>query len=564
MADPTPAEQSAASSALMARLLAGQDPHARGVSAPPDQKYVAWFDDKDQLHYDENLNFKSDAPKTTVYGSADSGYFHLDANGNAVVDLNPNPDALVTKAVERQGKEAERNERQKNSDAGKGYATDAELAKMQNDARQTGVSEGQLQENIRQFDIKQRAQDAKDKVDAAKVEQDIKESAARVGQIGAQTGLIGAQTTKTGAETGLTNAQAQALVDKTPSEIKEAIARAGLAGAQADLAEQQVADLKQKAKQPSIVDLGQGPTYATQAPSGQITEQMRQGYVPKTLAEVEARKGQIQAAANAKMAELNAKVNGTDYTHDQALKDFSGWYDQNVQPYQDSLIAAQQQAIADQAKDQASARSTAYGQALQAAQNVTQAYQAQAPYMVGPRAAEVANQVAKQGNLRGVDFSNAAFYKMPDIQGMQQAAVADALKYISPTAAAMTGQPTPNYQGTDIAAGLARTNWMAPQPAPAPQPASQPNQGQPAVTVTVQGQGQGQPQDQGGGWQRADQSMGPTPAGNALAPMAGMAGTVDPNSPVYLGTRPRPPTWGAGTGTSFNNPWLSSQYAFPS
>jgi hypothetical protein len=48
------------------------------------------------------------------------------------------------------------------------------------------------------------------------------------------------------------------------------------------------------------------------------------------------------------------------------------------------------------------------------------AYQAQAPYRVGPRAAEVANQVAGGKPLSQVDLSDAAFYKSPDLTKMVQ------------------------------------------------------------------------------------------------------------------------------------------------
>ena len=493
----TPAEKQAAMQSAYARL-SGNAPQAHSATAPPDQKVIAFFDDNNKLMFAKNENYDPNAVKTTVYGNSDSGFFRLDNDGNPVVVMNPNPDTLVDKAITRQGKEHDIRQREANEAAGKGYGTDEELQKRDIDLRRQNLDEEKQKEAKRQFDIKQKNQDALDKASIASTEQSIKESAAKTGLYGAQTGetqartgltgaetiRTGAETLRTGAETGKIGAETKRITDLTPAEIEEAKQRGVLAGSQAEYYKQQAEDLKRKAGLPSIVDLGAGATYATMGPKGEITEQMRQGYLPKTLPEVQARVGQLQAAMQAKSNELAGKISDT-YTAEQANKDYTTWYDQNVAPAQGALQTAQEQALYDRAKEEAATRQASFTAAEAAGRNVVSAYQAQAPYMVGPRAAEVASQAAKTGSLEGVDFSNAAFYKLPDLQKMQQQAVADALKYISPTAAAQAGVPPPNYAGMDIAGALNRTRWT-PQALP-------PQQQNPSVTIKVEGQGdQGQ------------------------------------------------------------------------
>jgi len=543
----TETEKAAAAQILQELMKGGANPTAHNATAPADQKVIAFFDANNQLNFADNPNYKEEAPKSTVYGGADTGYFVLDKNGQPQVVANPNPDTLVSAAVDRQGKEALRNERQANADAGKGYVTAKELADMQNDARQRNVSEGELKQRIAEFGVTQKAADARDAANKAKIEQDIKESAARVGQIGAttvklgaETALTNAQTTQAGASTEATQATTDIAKRKAGPEIAEIEARTAQAKALQAKAELEM-------KKPSVLTGLEGPTIAKMGPNGEVTEEFRQGYVPKTLGEVQARVGQIHAAANAKAAQLQGKI-GEGYTPEQADKEFRAWYDQNVSPYTASLQAAQEEALYARQKDQAASQVSAYTAAQAAGRNTVDAWQAQAPYRVGPNAAAAAAQAAKTGNVG--DLSGAAFYDMPDLNQMQQKAVADALKAISPTAAAQAGAPMPNYQGVDIANTLNATQWNpgggAPLPPPPAQPAPQPQQ-QGAVTVTVNTPQQTQPQPAPQpammaqpDWARADQMYGAAPAGNAMA-APGVAGVVSPDSPVYMGGIPTPP-----------------------
>lgn len=541
----TPMEEAVAAQYLAKLAASGQQPTAHNATAPADQKFVAWFDDKNQLNFADNPNYQKDAPKTTVYGGNDTGYFILDANGQPQTVVNPNPDALIEKAIDRENKERLRNQRAANEAAGRGYATDDELHKRSIEARTTGVSEETLKQRAREFEATQKAADARDKVAADKARQDILESQSRVTQSGAQTGLIGAQTTRTGAETKQIEEGLAISKQKAPYEIEEMQGRSKLAAAQVEKYKADIEEQKRKAGLPTVQDLGTGPTYATQGPGGEITEHFRQGYVPKTIGEVQARVGQIAAAANAKAAQLQAKVGQNGYTAEQADAEFRAWHDQNVSPYTASLQAAQEEALFARGKEEATQRVANMTAAQAAGRDATNAFVNSMQYRVGPRAAEVMNQVGNQTNTKGLDMSNAAFWSGPDPSDVYKNQVADALKYISPTAAAISGAPPPNYAGMDIAAALNATNWRAPTQSVPAGPAA-------GGGVATAAPAPAAPQP----WMRADQNPGPTPAGNAMAPNPGMTGTVPVGAPQFLGSAATPDqiAAAAGQGYGWNDP----------
>jgi hypothetical protein len=72
------------------------------------------------------------------------------------------------------------------------------------------------------------------------------------------------------------------------------------------------------------------------------------------------------------------------------------------------------------------------------------------------------------------DISSAFVIPAPDLQQRAQQATMEALKGISPMAAAATGAPQPNYQGFDINAGLNRLNYGFGGPAQGAVPAAPP------------------------------------------------------------------------------------------
>jgi hypothetical protein len=456
----TAADDAAAMEIVKARLAQGKDvSRATLQSASPEQKYVYYFDEKNQLQKAQNENYDEDAPKLTVYGSADSGYFRLDKQGNPVQVQQPNADALVEKAVDRQEKEALRNVRARNEAAGIGHVTDVERATIERDARAQGLDEATLKQRIFEFSQTQKLKDQEE----ARLAETAK---ANIAKTGAEVGLIGAQTGRTGAETGQIAAQTAALEAKTPVEIAETRTRIAQM-------EQQTEEARRKAGLPTIQALGEGPTYGVMSPTGQITEQVRQGYIPKTQAEVAARVGQLQAAARAKQDEITRKYPNEP---EKALNEFNAWWSDNVEGQRQALQAAQEEAAFARGKDTAAMRQQALQQAQEAGQQVLQTYQAQAPYMVGPRAAEVANQAARGEQF---DLAGAAFYDLPDVNAQRGRETQAALQWLMPNANAPQAAPNPNFGAIDITSGLNRTMYMPPGGTPAPGAAA-PTTGAPA------------------------------------------------------------------------------------
>ena len=457
----TPTEMNSALQALIAGRTAAPTSHA--VTAPADQKYVAYFDPRGVLGFQPNENYDANAPKLTVYGSADSGYFRLDNAGNAVPVQQPNADALIDKAVDRQIKEGDRNARQRNLETTGFYGTDAERATAENNARARGLDQQRINLDLQKF-----SEDQKNKDREEKRLSDL--AVASITKTGAETGLIGAQTGKTGAETTQIETQTASLAAKTPAEIKEIEARAQLAGAQGDYARAQIEDLKRKAQMPTVTDLGQGATYGVMGPTGQIEERYRQGYVPKTTGEVQARIGQINALANQKRDELMGKV-GPNYTAEQAYADFQKWHGQNVQPHIQGLQVAGEEAALTRGKEIATMRTAAYTSALGAGAQTAANINAQAARTVSPGYAEevgrVLNATMKGERAEPIDMTKIVRPDR-DVEGQAQASVAQALKYIDPTAAQLTGAPQPTWMTTNPQAALNMTSlWGTQAAAPA-------------------------------------------------------------------------------------------------
>lgn len=375
------------------------------------------------------------------------GTYVYDPDGNLVQSIPPNADEETTKAVNRQNAEMLRNERTRNSTAGKGYVTDAELQKLQLDARSQNLSEADLQEKIRQFDATQRLKDRELGITQAKTTADI---------------------AYTGSQTGLTNARIADLVTRTPAEIAEMQARGDLSTAQA-------AEVRQRMQKPTVLTQGvEGPSIYTQGPTGEVTTTMRPGYVPKTLADIQARTGQIQAAANAKKAELIGKV-GPNYSQDQALGDFNRWYDQTVTPELGTLQAATEEAQFARGKELAAQQTAAYSAASAAGRNMVDAWKEQQSRALGPGAADMIsgslNAINKAGGLPTRDYS-ALVTQGPRLTDQVSQEVDRVLANISPSAAARTGAPQPNYAGVNPADVLSRNQFQFPGGPGTPAPAA--------------------------------------------------------------------------------------------
>jgi len=442
-----------------------------------------------------NAAAKPSTAQPTAYGSADTGWYVLDPSSPNGVKLivpahTPNADDEVNKALDRQKNEALRNERQANSDAGNGYITAAELQKLQLDARAQGLSEAQLKQKIYEFDQSQGQQQRQfDKTQAEKEKVD----AANIGLTTAQTAGQQATTQRTGAETQ----QIQQNIDVTKAKLPGDLAQqaATLAGTEASTAGQQATTQRTQQQ----IAQGNAPTVQT-TPTGMSIWQrdpnsgavsaagINPEFIPKTQAEVAARVGQIQSLMQAKGAEVQGKVGqtiaGKQYTADDALREYNSWYDAQVAPQQQSLQAAQQAAQFQQAKDQTEMQRASYQTALGAGTQAISAFAGMQNGRVGP-GFEAASAAASKGDFAGLGaVPNAVTYQAPDLTKTANDAVMDALKYISPTAAAATGTPPPNFQAIDVPGQLNRTRYMPsgmPTPPVPAAPAAAPAQGLPPV-----------------------------------------------------------------------------------
>jgi hypothetical protein len=427
----------------------------------------------------QNLTLKKTptVAEPKMYGSSETGYYVLDPAAPNGVRLTippnvPNADEEINKALTREQNEQLRRQRQTNEQRGFGYATDDEVIKRSNEAQQLGINQRELtlryqaqDEAKRQFDVKQKAQDLLD--------------AQSILQSKAQTGLLGAQTGRVGAETTQLQQQIEQAGQKFPLELGQLEAtRAGTEAstaytqAQTEAARQKLATegAPQVQAAPAATQLY---SYQRNPLTGEVTRTMSPEFQPKTQADIAARVGQIQAAAQAKQQELLGRVGQNGYTADAATRDFNTWWDQNVAPQQGQLEAAQQEAQFARTQLEQTARQQAYQTAQGAGTQAINAFQAMQRGRVGPGFAQ-ASAAAGRGDFAGLEPAGASAtgYQAPDITQTAPQQVMEALKFISPTAAAATGAPMPNYAAINIPQALNRTTYMpgggAPVAAPPP------------------------------------------------------------------------------------------------
>jgi len=217
------------------------------------------------------------------------------------------------------------------------------------------------------------------------------------------------------------------------------------------------------------------PFVTTMGPDGKLVSQPNPSYQPKTLAQVQARIAQINQLAAAKSVEVQGKVGQGNYTADNALADFNGWYDKNVAPELGALKAAQDDAAFQRQKDEMAARTSAYTAASGAGRNYIDAFNAEKTNRVGAGFADAAAQIRPGGKpLSSADIAAAVSYRAPNPTDIAPQAVDQALKYIDPRAAAAAGAPPPTVQNTDPAYWLDRTRYMPQGPPPGAPPGGPP------------------------------------------------------------------------------------------
>jgi hypothetical protein len=277
---------------------------------------------------------------------------------------------------------------------------------------------------------------------------------AETAQIPVQTGLISAQTRYQDAQEDLTRANAERARATLPSDIATAEANVQAARVRIEQARQEMARPVPLALSPEQAVIG------TIAPSGEIQFQPSPAYEPKTQAQVALRAGQLQQQAMAMRDRFAQQVQQGTLSQEEANQRFNDWWEQTIEPQRPQLEVAQREAERAQMRADLQIAQTAGQQAISA-------YQAQAPYRVGPNFDKAINQIAgafAAGKMPGnLDLSGAFTYPMPDLNQMAQQATAQALKQISPMAASMTGSPMPQMQmpqGMDISSMLNRTSYQ--------------------------------------------------------------------------------------------------------
>lgn len=223
---------------------------------------------------------------------------------------------------------------------------------------------------------------------------------------------------------------------------------------------------------------------------------------------------QLQQTAQAKQQELHARIGQNGYTSEQAEADFNTFWDQQIAPAEQQLKSDQQTALVDaqtkrnqELRAQDTQRQQQLTTAQAAGQQAVNNYELQAKRMVGPGFANYAqNLVGAVGSGKMPSLPNMGdfSYMAPDYNQLAQYYTAQALKYISPTAANMTGtEPTlpAAAQGLDLNNMFQRSSFS-------------PNAGnQPSVTINV-GAGAG---TSGTGATQAAAATPATPAAPAAA-----------------------------------------------
>ena len=212
-----------------------------------------------------------------------------------------------------------------------------------------------------------------------------------------------------------------------------------------------------QAKPPTLVGTPSTETpYVTtrDVETGVIATQLYPGYQPKTQVDVAAQVGRLQSAAQQKRDELKSRIGQAGYTAEAAARDFDQWWNQTIEPQKRGLSAAQEQAQYErQLKEQEQQRlaqaeqRAGYSTAVQAGEAAARTYQAGARNRVGPQFGNVINQLV-QGYATGkapqnLDVAGAVQYTGPTADDIARQATAEALKFISPTAAGIAGSGQP-------------------------------------------------------------------------------------------------------------------------
>lgn len=408
------------------------------------------------------------ASASVVSGPNDTSW-EKDANGKWVDTGIPgkvsNPDVDRSLALDAQAKQGDIDRRRNNAAAGRGYLTDAEVTTFDYEGRRLGQSQQTIDQNKKEF--------------AHKKEQEDRLLQPKIDAILASTGNTNAQTTLAGKQASQVESATDIAGRKAGPEIEEIQARADASRASA--ANQRLQTTISGA--PDIVpNVGTGPyIYSKDPSSGALSTTISQNYQPKTQAEIVARVGQLTSLAQQKRTELQSKISGS-YTAQQAQDDWTTWWQQNIEPQKGALAAAQDEAQFARAGAEEERRRAALATAQTAGTQAITATNAQAERRVGAGFGAAADQLMKGAPLSSVNFKDAFTYKADDLTQVAANATNEALKHISPSAAAATGNAMPNYGAYNPAEQLDRLNYTFGGAAPGGPPMGGPPAGVPPMS----------------------------------------------------------------------------------
>jgi hypothetical protein len=501
-----------------------------------------------------NLPAGSEAKTVTAW---DGSIWSPDANGTwqpVVPGKAPNMDEAQLKAIEAQVANIRRDELNRNLSAHGVSVTDEQWATIEATRRARTVDEQALQEKIREWEAENGRAEATTAAQigltGAQTEQARAAAQATTARVPSQNELDNAQADLTRANAAAKRATtpfetelaqqnvrlAQANVDRLRAEISKVPSEIGLTQAQTryqDASSDYQAAQAERARAllPSDIATAEANIEAARvkmeqarqemarpvaypvsteaairsyiAPSGEIVDQPNLAFQPKTQFDVATRVGQLQSMAQQQRDLLAAQISSGTITQDQANTQFERWWQQNVQPQQEALGQATTQIAREQERLDMARREAAVTAAQGAGTQAISAFQAEAPYLAGAGyggAMATALNALGQGREVPEGTFRPEMFTAPPVNLQQQArdATMEALKLISPTAAAATGTPLPQLGGLDIGAMLNQTAYGSTQPQAwggTPQPQQQ-GQAQQPITINIGGAQQPQQQQQ--------------------------------------------------------------------
>jgi hypothetical protein len=199
---------------------------------------------------------------------------------------------------------------------------------------------------------------------------------------------------------------------------------------------------------------------AQRMPDGSVQYIKNQNWAPTDPA---IRYRQLSAQANDKFQELQGKLSPS-YTPEMAQKDMDLWWSANIDPAQKQIQIDQQKQQVDLQNKIVEQNRSNYATGISAGSGAVAAFTAGQEGRVGPNYGAMMQAIG-QGKTSGPEFDNATTFEGPDPNELYKQSMQDALKAISPTAAAASGAPMPAYGQANPTDALNRTQYNFGAPA---------------------------------------------------------------------------------------------------